>query len=189
MRCWMTHLAILMVAAGLQGCATCPERGRNMEEAKIVTEEQAHQHLALALNGVVWDLLRKPDRSKADDERMVHAAHASCYHWLKIGTGLHHQRGEWLIAHVYSELGHAGAALRHASRCLELTREHADLMEDFDRAYACEAMARAYALVGNLMDAGTFLERAAEAGRLISNEEDRKIFLSDFEGGNWYGLR
>lgn len=89
-------------------------------------------------------MLGKPDRSKAEDESMFHTAHASCCHWLKVGTGSHHQRAEWLIARVYSELSLGESALRHARRCEELTEEHADLMEDF-RAYALECMARANA--------------------------------------------
>jgi hypothetical protein len=28
----------------------------------------------------VWDLLEKPDRSAADDDEMLHGAHASRYH-------------------------------------------------------------------------------------------------------------
>ena len=78
-----------------------------MSVEKRYTEAEAHRHFAAGLNGEVWGLLGKEERSVEEDERMVHAAHASCYHWLEIGTGLHQQRGEWLIARVYSELGQA----------------------------------------------------------------------------------
>jgi len=69
------------------------------------TEEQAHRHFGGKLNGEVWNLLAKDDRSATEDKLMVFAAHASCYHWLQIGTGLHHQRAEWMIARVFSDLG------------------------------------------------------------------------------------
>ncbi len=160
-----------------------------MNEAKTYTLEEAHQHFAKTLNGKVWNLLQKPERSKSEDELMIYAAHASCYHWLNAGTGLHHQRAEWLIAHVYTELGIADSALRRASRCLELTSEFADSMKDFDRAYACEGLARANALAGNRDEALKYIQRAEETGQAISNDEDKSIFFGDFNSGNWHGLR
>jgi len=153
------------------------------------TAEEAHRLFAASLNGEVWGLLEKPDRSKAEDEAMVHAAHASCCHWLKVGTDVHHQRGEWLIAHVYSELGIGESALRHARRCQELTEQYAELMQDFDCAYAHECMARANAVAGNREEALRCMALAEEAGRAIEDEEDRKIFFGDLHSGNWSGLR
>jgi hypothetical protein len=120
---------------------------------------------------------------------MVHAAHASCCHWLAVGTGVHHQRGEWLIARVYSELGVAEAALRHAHCCQELTEEHAGLVEDFDRAYAFEGLARAHAVAGNQAEAREYLELAQNAGKAIADEESRKFFVGDLAGGNWYRIK
>jgi len=160
-----------------------------MKVTQTFTLEQAHGHFAKSLNGKVWELLEKPERSKSEDELMVYAAHASCYHWLKSGTGLNHQRGEWLIAHVYTVLGIEEAALRHATRCLELTHEFADLMQDFDWAYANECLARAHALAGNRDEALKYIQLAEDRGRGIADKEDRQIFMSDFNGGDWYGMR
>jgi len=152
-------------------------------------EREGHRFFAGAIFNEVWELLEKPDRAKHDDEAMVHAAHASCYHWLHAGTGLHHQRGEWMIARVYSVLGIAEAALRHANRCLELTREHAGLMEDFDPAFAYECVARANAVAGQRDEALRYLRLAEQAGERISNEEDRQLFVSELNGGDWHGIR
>ncbi len=160
-----------------------------MEDAKRFTLEEAEQHFAKTLNSKVWDLLQKPDRSKAEDELMVYSAHTSCYHWLYTGTGLHHQRGEWLIAHVYTVLGITDAALRHAARCLELTNEFSKLMEDFDWAYCYECVARANALAGNRDLAIKYNELAQKSGQAIINKEDQNLFLGDFNGGNWHGIR
>jgi hypothetical protein len=152
------------------------------------TEQEAHRHFAGQLNGEVWNLLAKEDRSPAEDERMAYAVHASCYHWLHAGTGAHHQRGEWLISHVYAELGTPLAALHHAKRCQALTEEHAGLLEDFDRAYALETMARAHALLGDREEALRYKEQAEQAGQAISDEESRKYFEGDLAGGNWGSL-
>jgi tetratricopeptide (TPR) repeat protein len=160
-----------------------------MNETRTYTQEEAHQYFAKTLNGEVWDLLEKPARDQSEDERMVHAAHASAYHWLHAGSGVHQQRAEWLIAHVYTKLGLAGSALRHASRCFELTEKFGDSLKDFDRAYAHEGLARANALAGNRDQALEHIKLAQQSGSAIENDEDRGIFLGDFEGGDWYGLR
>lgn len=60
---------------------------------------------AVAFNTLAWDLLGRSDRGHEDDLKMLHAAHASLLHWLGAGAGAHHQRGLWLIARVYAELG------------------------------------------------------------------------------------
>jgi len=160
-----------------------------MAEEKKYTESEAQRFFAIHYNGKTWDLLEKPNRTKEEDELMVYTAHASCCHWLTAGTGLHHQRGEWMIARVYSVLGLADMALRHANRCLELTHQHADLMVDFDRAFAYECVARAHAVAGNRDEAAKHIELAQKAGEAIKEEEDRKVFLAEFNGGNWNNLR
>ena len=60
--------------------------------------EEDHRKLAVDLFNLVWSLLDKKDRSKGDDDKMVHAAHASRFHWGEIGEPLHFERGEWQIA-------------------------------------------------------------------------------------------
>jgi hypothetical protein len=151
--------------------------------------EDAHPYFAKQLNSKVWELLRKPDRTKAEDDLMIHAAHASCYHWLSAGNQVNQQRGEWLIAHVYTVLGLKESALRHAERCLELTKEFPELMLDFDKAYAVESVARAYALAGNRDEAKRYIALADKTGQMIKQEKDKYIFMNDFKGGNWYGMK
>lgn len=160
-----------------------------MVDDKTFTLEEASLHFAKTLNGQVWNLLQKAERSPSENELMIYAAYASCYHWLNAGTSLHHQRAEWLIAHVYTELGMVEPACRHAYRCLDLTNEYAALMQDFDFAYGYEGAARANALAGKKGDARHFLHLAEEAGQAIHDSQDREIFLGDLNGGSWYGLR
>ncbi len=105
-------------------------------------ERQVDEDLAKKINGEAWSLLEKADRTAEDDERMVLAAHASTYHWLRAGTNAHRQPGEWMLAHVYTLLGREEPARHHARRCLAFTSQFADDMKDFDLAYADEAVAR-----------------------------------------------
>ena len=93
------------------------------------------------------------------------------------------------ILWVYTVLGIGDAALHHAQRCLDLTQAHADLMQDFDRAYAYEAVARANAVAGKRDVALQYVQLAQEAGEAIAGQEDKDYFLGDFNGGDWHGVR
>jgi hypothetical protein len=160
-----------------------------MDETRTFTLDEAHQYFAQSSNGRVWELLQKQERSQAENDEMLHAAHACAYHWKFVGAPVHQQRGEWLLSHVHVMLGHAPEAVRHAERCFELTESHKDFMKDFDIAYAFEGMARAHAMIGDQKLAEEFLVLAQQAGSPIADEEDRSIFMGDFDGGPWFGLR
>jgi hypothetical protein len=141
--------------------------------------EQVQETFASALNAVTWALLRQPDRSVLDDEKMLYAAFASAYHYLETGTFLEHQRAEWLISRVYAALGNGPEALHHAERCMALTTAHRDQLPDFDKAFALEALARAHAKAGNTDEAAKFRAEAEQAGNAISDEQSRKVFLEE----------
>ena len=153
------------------------------------TENEAHHHFAQSCNQGVWELVAKVNRTPADDAEMLDAAHASLFHWRYVGTGVHQQRGEWLISHVYALLGNGAGALRHAERCLALTADYQSEMADFDVAYAYLGVARAHAILGNQADAQKYLTLAEAAGKAILDDEDRAIFTNDLVSGNWYDLR
>ncbi len=150
-----------------------------MAEEKKYTEQEWHKRSAVNLFNLVWNLLDKQDRSKQDDDKMVHAVHASRFHWGEIGTPLEFERGEWQISRVYSVLKRPQSALFHARRCLEICQEHD--IGDFDIAFAYEAMARAHAVAGDKDGGEKYLSLAKKAGEKISKKEDRDYFLSDLK--------
>jgi hypothetical protein len=158
----------------------------NSGEESTYTEAQCHKKFAVECNNEVWGLLSKESRTDREDERMITAAHASHYHWGRIGEPINMQRGHWLISHVYAVLDKPEEALRHARLCLSLTEEH-DFV-DFDLAYAYEAMARANASARNRQEAAKYLNMAREAGKRIKAEKDRKLFGGDLQAGPWYGV-
>ena len=86
-------------------------------------------------------------------------------------------------------MGMGESALRHARRCRELTDEYAELMEDFDRAYALECMGRANAVPGNREEALRYVGLAEKLGAAIKDEESQKIFRGDLDSGNWAGVK
>lgn len=159
-----------------------------MSDEERYTLEEAHREFGKRTNGQVWNLLAKPDRTAVDDEEMILNAYASHYHWLQIGTMVNQQRGEWLIAHVYTVQGKADLALDHAERCLQISEAHRAQMADFDIAYGYEGIARAKALAGEREEAAKYREMAHSAGEAINDSEDKEIFMGDLIGGPWFGL-
>lgn len=160
-----------------------------MNDEERYTLDEAHGLFAKQANGKVWTLLEKKDRTKGESQEMLQAAHASLFHWSHIGTALHQQRGEWLISRVQAVLGNGQEALRHAERCAELTKNHADLMQDFDRGYSLECLARSHALLGDQARAAELFDLATKAGEAITDDESRGIFLQDLDGGEWFGVK
>jgi len=165
------------------------QEGTMSTDETTYSMQQAQEKLAKMYFNSVWDLLEKTDRTPEDDEAMIHAAHASCYLWMQVGTPVNHQRGEWQVARVYTILGHYAAALRHANCCLELTDKHPELMQDFDIAFAYECVARANAIAGNRQVATKYIELAEQAGQDIKDPDDRKVFFDNFNSGLWNGMK
>ena len=160
-----------------------------MTENKNFTEAEAQLHFAKQFNGKTWELLDKGERTQEENELLVDYAHASLAHWRAAGSGMHLQRGVWMLARVNTVLGNSQLATQYAQRCLELTERHKNLLADFDFAFAYECMARAQALAGNQAEALKYRDMADKAGTTIKDEEDRQIFFDDFNGGDWYGLK
>ncbi|MDM7916076.1 MAG: hypothetical protein ACE15D_14275 [Candidatus Eisenbacteria bacterium] len=138
-----------------------------------------HKKAAVDLFNEVWTLMEKNDRTVEETDRMIHAAHASRFHWGEVGTPVHLARGEWQVSRVYAILGRAEPSLYHARRCLDLCERHA--IGDFDLAYAYEALARAHAVGGDQEEALRCRALAVDAGQRITDEEDRKLLQSDIE--------
>ena len=90
-----------------------------MSENETFTEAEAHLHFAKQFNGKTWELLDKQERTQEENELLVDYAHASLAHWRTAGTGVHLQRGAWMLARVNTVLGNAQMALQHAGHCLE----------------------------------------------------------------------
>ena len=148
-----------------------------MTEETSLIPDAIHRRLAVDLFNRVWDLLEMEARSSAEDDLMVHAAHASRYHWGEIGSALERERGEWQISRVYAVLGRPEAALYHAQRCLEICTEHQ--IGDFDLAFAYEALARANVAARHPADCGEAFLLAEGAAKEIKDDDDREYFLSE----------
>lgn len=141
-----------------------------------ITQEE-ERRLAAELFNAVWRLLDAPAREPLDDDRMLHAAHASRYHWGQVGDPENLARGEWQCSRVYAVLGRAEPASHHARRSLELCEQHA--IGGFDLAFAYEALARASAVAGDGEACRADLARARRAADAVADPDDRRIVLED----------
>jgi hypothetical protein len=150
-----------------------------MDKGQRLTERAWHRRFAVECFNITWALLEKDDRTPAEAEEMIHAAHASRFHWGRVGMAVNYARGEWQIARVYAVLGRGEPALYHAQRCLAACEEHH--IGDFDLAYAYESLARACAIEEQTEEAARYLRLAEEAGEGIANQADREVFLSDLQ--------
>jgi hypothetical protein len=144
--------------------------------------------LAIAAHGEAWRLIAKPDRTEAENAAMIGAAHKSLHLWQQAGTFVEDQRGNWLVARAYVGAGLAEPALEFARRTMEITATHQAGLMDFDRAFAKEVAARAWALAGNRERARKHHGEARMLGEAIADPDDRAEFFRQFDGGPWFGL-
>ena len=120
-----------------------------------------------------WGLIE----SRADDDLMLHCAHASAYHWAVAPEcePQNRARSEWLLSRAYTLVGRPDAAVEHAERCLQWCAEHG--IGDWDLAYAHEALARANKLAGDEGAAASHLEQARAVE--IADAHDREQLAKD----------
>ena len=133
-----------------------------------------HRHMAVDLFNHVWTLMDTTGRTTAQDDEMLHAAHASRYHWGLVGQPFNLARGEWQCSRVYAILGRGEPAIHHGRRCLELCQTEG--IGDYDLAFAYEALARAHAVARDSQAVSHYHSLAAEAGSEIADDEDRAHF-------------
>jgi hypothetical protein len=141
---------------------------------------EVHRRLGVALFNHTWTLLEMPERTPAQVDEMIHSAHASRYHWGAAGSAgeaVNLARGEWQCLRVYAVLGRAEPALWHARRCVEINESNG--IADWDIASACEAMARAHMVSGNLPAARDWAARARAACNVIADPADREVIEGD----------
>lgn len=161
--------------------------GQTTPHSKGEIMKQFHQDQAITLFNQSWDLLLKEGRTRADEDMLLNMVHASLHHWRQIGEPINVLRGEWMICHVYTLLGHKEASLYHAQNVLRLMEEQSPV--DWDLAYCYEAMARTQALLGNRDEFQKYYDLAVKAGKDIADPESRQQLETDLNDGFWFGMR
>jgi|tagenome__1003787_1003787.scaffolds.fasta_scaffold20922173_3 DNA-binding transcriptional MerR regulator len=173
------HRVAHLLADGLEEGVAAPPGGAGLPATQSAAERPStvgdERTLAAHLFNGVWTLMETEGRSTAQDDRMLHMAHASRYHWEQVGTGANLARGEWLCSRVYAVLRRPEPALHHARRVLEICTTHG--IGDWDLAFAHEALARAHAVAGDDAAARAALERAR--AQEVADPDDRALLERD----------
>lgn len=140
---------------------------------------ETHRALGAGLYNRTWDLLGLADRTPAQDDELVHTAHASAWHWSRVGNAANAARAHWLCSRVYAVLGRGEPAVHHARRAHEILAAGGEGIADWDPAAAAEAMARALAASGDLAGAAEWKARAIGALAQVADREDRAQIEAD----------
>jgi hypothetical protein len=151
-----------------------------MDTPAPTTEEALNwrRRLAAASNNAGWSLVEKAERTPAETDAMLDAAHASAHLWHGIGTELHRARAHMLLAFAHGLAGNAALATRYATATLDYFRSHD--CPDWEIAFAHAAAACAAHAAG---DRATHAAQHATALRLagrIADAEDRAVFDRTF---------
>lgn len=151
-----------------------------------------HRRIGAELNNALWGRIAEgsltPELPDPVRQELLYAAYASTYHWIQAGNTANRARGEHLISRVAVALGYHHRAVTHANRCLELVEANPDVTEDWDLAFAHEAVARAAAANGRSEDAEHHRRLAVELTARIGDDGDRGVLEAELAREPWFGL-
>jgi DNA-binding transcriptional MerR regulator len=146
----------------------------------VELDAATQRQLGVDLYNSTWVLLEKADRTPAETDEMIHRAHASRWHWARVGADVNLARGEWLCSRVYATLGRGEPALWHARRSVEINEAlPAEARESWDLPAAYEAMARASLVAGDSASGALWKAKATTALADISDADDRMPIEQD----------
>jgi DNA-binding transcriptional MerR regulator len=146
----------------------------------VELDAATQRQLGVDLYNSTWTLIETANRTAAATDEMIHRAHASRWHWARVGSDVNLARGEWLCSRVYATLGRGEPALWHARRSVEINEAlSADLRESWDLAAAYEAMARASFVAGDPASGALWKAKAEAALADIADPDDRQPIAQD----------
>lgn len=149
-----------------------------MSDEKASEEATAwHRRFAAATNNRAWELSERA-RTAAEDREMLDAAHASAWHWAKVGTELNRMRGTMLLAEVHALLAFGRSALAYAEemRAYFLGVES----PDWEVAFVHAVHAHAAWAAGETGKHRASYALAVAAIEAVSNEKERGVVIRTF---------
>jgi hypothetical protein len=139
-----------------------------------VLDPETERRVAAALYNHVWDLLETPDRTPVQDEALLHAAHASRWHWGVIGGPEQKIVGDWLLSRAYAAAARGGEAV-HYARMASAGCDAFPEAPDWLAASTAEGMARALLADGDVSAAREWRDRTTAGLAEIADPEDREL--------------
>jgi heme-degrading monooxygenase HmoA len=146
----------------------------------VSPEDQSRwtRRLAVESNNRAWRLAEAPSRTGAEDEEMLHCAHAAALHWSKVGTELHNARAIMLLGHVEALLGDGHSALPHAREAFDFVTSRDSAA--WEVAFAHAVLANAAAAAGERELHAKHYEIAGTLGKDLADAEERAIFEATY---------
>ena len=147
----------------------------------LTPEEIARSHRwhAVECNNLAWKLSDQATRTPLENEEMLNAAHASAFHWAKVGTELNQARAEMLLGHVHAALGTGQTALTYAKQSYDyLVKQNTP---DWEMAFAHAVLAHAAFAAGEAGLHQQHYAKAQEFGHSIEDPGDKEIFFKTFD--------
>jgi hypothetical protein len=140
-----------------------------------------HKQIASLCFNRVWDLLDLPERTKVEEEQMIHLAHASFWHWTRVEdhTPTNLSIGYWQLSRVYAVVKNGEQAKDYANRCVEVSLTAS--LPPFYIGYAYEALARSYAVLGELDKGQEALIYSYQYMENVIIEDSKKLLEADLE--------
>jgi len=130
---------------------------------------------AVECNNRAWRLAEQALRTPAEDEEMVHAAHAAALHWSKVGTELHRARASMLLGQVHALVGDGRRALHYARESFAFVSARDDT-PGWELAFAHAVLANAAAANDERSLHNTHYARAKALGSALTDDEERALF-------------
>ncbi|WP_066397011.1 hypothetical protein [Neobacillus mesonae] len=142
----------------------------------------SHKQLAANCFNAVWELLDLNVRTKEEEEKMIHLAHASFWNWTQVQdhTPRNISIGYWQLSRVYATCRNGERAGYYAERCLEVSLENK--LEPFYIGYAYEALARADALLSQKDQLRKHIQLAMEYIQMVQNQTEKEMLMKDLHG-------
>jgi len=136
--------------------------------------EKWDRWFAIESNNIAWTLAEDPARTPAQRQEMLHAAHASAFHWSRIGSELNKARADMLLGLVHALLGNGPLAMTHARRSFEYISSHES--PDWEFALAHAVLANAAHAAGETALYVKQYALARRSGDAIADSGDKEIF-------------
>ncbi|MCR9118736.1 MAG: hypothetical protein NXI22_17510 [bacterium] len=138
--------------------------------------DEAQKWFAIETNNRAWDLLEANALSTDERLELLHAAHASCFHWCGVGNPVKHLRAIVLLTNAYVRLELSAPANELAAQCITLLQTHGGDCADWDIPFACDAISRAFSINDQTEAAAKWRAQATEASEAVADEQDRKVY-------------
>ncbi|MHC0036154.1 YciI family protein [Pseudoneobacillus sp. C159] len=140
-----------------------------------------HKQLASQYFNQVWDLLDLSERTKEQEENMIHLAHTSFWHWTQVPdhTATNLSIGYWQISRVYAVAKNGERAKYYAERCIEVSED--SNIPPFYIGYGYEALVRACVVLEQYEEAEKAYNLAQNYVEKIVIEDSKKMLVKDLE--------